>query len=203
MRNISTFLLDELEKDHYAFALIINLGGYGNLTSWGTQIDTAIPRGMNPGKIKYGTSNIIDSFTCSFDDTDKALYLAHKFSSTGKMEVKEYPISVIIAVINPDTSIIIGQTEVFNGFYSEWDYSPQHFSIRAISSLDKFKYPTNRISSSSCLVKQFKDWQCQYSGTATYCDRNFKTCHDYGNDANFRGFKWLPTLVNKQIRFST
>lgn len=198
MRNISPQLLAAFGAESYSYALLVYVGGTNKTyTSWATAVGGE-PRAMKPKNIKYSNANIVDSFDCIFDDTDMALFNAHQQINPSMVE---HSLIVKIAAISSET--ISAESIAFLGNYSEWSYSSQEFTIKALSVLDRLRYPTNRISSSSCQVKKFKDQYCGYTGGATSCNRTYEQCFQYLNEDNFRGFRWLPTLTNKKIRFST
>ena len=40
---------------------------------------------------------------------------------------------------------------------------------------------------------------CQYTGVQTVCDKSWKMCNKYGNDARYRGFRYMSELEDKVI----
>lgn len=46
----------------------------------------------------------------------------------------------------------------------------------------------------------FKDTYCGYTGTAIVaCDKSYDTCNSIGNSINFGGFRFLPSIQDKEI----
>jgi len=45
----------------------------------------------------------------------------------------------------------------------------------------------------------FKGVECAYVGAGLTCDQSYERCQTYNNTVNFGGFRFLPSLVNKQI----
>jgi len=41
--------------------------------------------------------------------------------------------------------------------------------------------------------------QCLYAGGETWCDRTYARCLVLGNTDNFGGFRWLPSIIDKEI----
>ena len=46
---------------------------------------------------------------------------------------------------------------------------------------------------------EFKSARCGYSGAATWCDQSYARCLELSNSANYRGYRFVPSLANKQI----
>ena len=53
--------------------------------------------------------------------------------------------------------------------------------------------PKQRFLKDHCRYKEFKGAECGYSGPETTCNRTFKQCVEYGNQARFGGFPGIPT----------
>jgi hypothetical protein len=45
----------------------------------------------------------------------------------------------------------------------------------------------------------FKSTRCGYVGAETWCDHSWERCIALNNKINFRGLRWLPYLIDKQI----
>ena len=41
--------------------------------------------------------------------------------------------------------------------------------------------------------------QCLYAGAETWCDRTYARCTVLGNTDNFGGFRWLPSIIDKEV----
>lgn len=60
--------------------------------------------------------------------------------------------------------------------------------------LYNYRCPTDMYLKDHCRFREFKGPECQYSGSASSCDRTFKTCISYGNQRRFGGFPGLGAL---------
>ena len=89
--------------------------------------------------------------------------------------------------------------EFIRGFISSWELSSDNqvrISVKNEAMLWAKK--TLRIHSSSC-PWVFKGTECGYSGTATWCDRNYARCGELLNTDNYGGFRFLPSIMEKEI----
>ena len=89
--------------------------------------------------------------------------------------------------------------EFIRGFISSWELSSDNqvrISIKNEAMLWAKK--TLRIHSSSC-PWVFKGTECGYSGTATWCDRNYARCGELLNTDNYGGFRFLPSIMEREI----
>ncbi|GAI73202.1 unnamed protein product, partial [marine sediment metagenome] len=41
--------------------------------------------------------------------------------------------------------------------------------------------------------------ECGYGGGETWCDRTYARCVVLANSDNFGGFRWLPSIVDKEV----
>ena len=89
--------------------------------------------------------------------------------------------------------------EFIRGFISSWELSSDNnvrISVKNEAMLWAKK--TLRIHSSSC-PWVFKGTECGYSGTATWCDKNYARCGELLNTDNYGGFRFLPSIMEKEI----
>ena len=88
---------------------------------------------------------------------------------------------------------------LFEGILDSWGISEDKLNLTVTNILSRWAQRTLSTHSSSCRWKQFKGEECGYVGAATWCDRTYARCLALGNEANFGGFKWLPSIVDKEI----
>ena len=88
---------------------------------------------------------------------------------------------------------------VFNGQIDSWDLTEEEISINVNSELARWSQNTQAIHSSSCRWKEFKGTECGYTGDETWCDRSYIRCDALNNTNNFGGFRWLPSIEDKDI----
>ena len=89
--------------------------------------------------------------------------------------------------------------EFIRGFISSWELSSDNqvrISVKNEAMLWAKK--TLRIHSSSC-PWVFKGTECGYTGTATWCDRNYARCGELLNTDNYGGFRFLPSIMEREI----
>lgn len=88
---------------------------------------------------------------------------------------------------------------LFQGTIDGWNLDEEEVSFTIASELVKWNQRTLSRHSASCRWKEFKGTECAYAGAEIWCDRTYTRCVALGNQANFGGFRWLPSIVNKQI----
>lgn len=88
---------------------------------------------------------------------------------------------------------------VFKGYINKFDLDEEWIDIQIISALAAWNRRIIRKQSSTCRWLKFKGEECGYSGAETWCDRTYARCDALGNTANYGGFRWLPSIVNKKI----
>lgn len=89
---------------------------------------------------------------------------------------------------------------VFRGLIDDWKMGDLHITIILKNELILWKKKTLRKSSALC-PWSFKGTECGYSGTDTTCDRTYNRCVALSNEANFGGFRWIPSVMEKEIQW--
>jgi hypothetical protein len=107
-------------------------------------------------------------------------------------------------LIDNDYSIVGNDyVQMFEGEIDDWNTDEEKLSIYAVNALTQWDKKTIRIHSSSCSWKVFKGEDkhspCFYDGNETWCDRTYARCQALGNTGNFGGFRWLPSITDKEI----
>ena len=88
---------------------------------------------------------------------------------------------------------------VFKGYLDSWKLDEEWIDVQIVSALEAWNRRIIRKSSSTCRWLKFKGEECGYSGEETWCDRTYARCSALGNTANYGGFRWLPSIMNKKI----
>jgi len=88
---------------------------------------------------------------------------------------------------------------IFEGEIDSWGLTESKVNITATNILSRWARRTLSVHSSSCRWKKFKGTECGYTGAQTWCDRSFSRCSALNNTSNFGGFRWLPSIVDKEI----
>jgi len=92
-----------------------------------------------------------------------------------------------------------GILTLFSGEIDDWTMTEGRLEITVASQFARWSRKTFRTHSSSCRWLVFKGPECGYSGPETWCDRSYDRCVQLGNQDNFGGFRWLPSLEQKNI----
>jgi hypothetical protein len=88
---------------------------------------------------------------------------------------------------------------LFQGTIDGWDLDEEKVSLTVASELVQWSQRTLAKHSSSCRWKKFKGTECTYAGAEAWCDRTYTRCAALSNQANFGGFRWLPSIIDKEI----
>jgi hypothetical protein len=202
MRDIDANILAELAKQELRPFLLLDLaigGSHYRYTDCDVPLyiedDTYEPRGFSFTRIGYSSETIVDSVDISVDNLDQVLTSLF-VGGTPQAE------TVILSLVVLDSSYeIVGATSaiVFQGRIDAWDLDEVTCSITVTSLFSQWSQHTLAKYSASCRWKQFKGAECGYSGGETWCDRTYARCQALGNTDNFGGFRWLPSIVDKEI----
>lgn len=92
-----------------------------------------------------------------------------------------------------------GVLTLFEGGLDAWTLNDKMLKIGAKSEMARWTQKPLSLHSVSCRWKQFKGTECGYAGEGTWCDRTYTRCEDLGNAPNFGGFRWLPSIMDKEI----
>jgi hypothetical protein len=104
-----------------------------------------------------------------------------------------------IALLDRDGSVI-GIATLFIGDIDAWDLDEERLKLTAVSVMNAWSQETLNLHSPSCRWKEFKNAAtCKYAGAETWCDRTYTRCSSLGNTANYGGFRWLPSIVDKVL----
>jgi hypothetical protein len=96
--------------------------------------------------------------------------------------------------------IIAGDSVVlFEGEIDRWQGPENEIEITVANIFSRWAQRTLAKQSASCRWKKFKGTECGYSGGQDWCDRTYTRCNALGNTASFGGFRWLPSIIDKEI----
>lgn len=87
----------------------------------------------------------------------------------------------------------------FEGGIDAWTIDGSQVKLAAKSEMARWTQRPLALHSVSCRWKDFKGIECGYSGAATWCDRTYTRCVELGNSDNFGGFRWLPSIMDKEF----
>jgi len=202
MRDIDSNILAELVKQELRPFLLLDLAIDGSHYRY-TDCDVPLalggnsyePRGFTFGNISYGSDVIVDSVDIVIDNLDQVLTSLF-VGGTPQGETVTLALVVLTAAYE-----IAGATSVtlFQGQVDAWDLNEETCSITVTSLFSQWSQRTLAKYSASCRWKEFKGTECGYSGGETWCDRTYARCQVLGNTNNFGGFRWLPSIIDKEI----
>lgn len=160
------------------------------------------PREFEFTGARYSMSNIVDRVTVTVDNLDDELTAAFLAG-----EAEDAPADLSCVLLD-DEALGDGRLEfiggeaatIFPGHIDDWSWSAERSVVVTIASpLAAWGRTFSSLHSSSCRYRRFKGARCGYSGEETWCDRSYARCRELGNTDNFGGFRWLPSLEEKEI----
>jgi hypothetical protein len=89
--------------------------------------------------------------------------------------------------------------QMFYGIVGEWKIlGDTKVEITIVNEFIYWNKKSLRNHSPSCQWA-FKGVECKYAGGADWCDKSFDRCSNINNDENYGGFRWLPSIADKEI----
>ena len=159
------------------------------------------PHGFEVGSVSHSKNTIVDSADFTIDDINETL----KGLFVGNTPEGEGSELVLRLVILDSDYAIVGESSgeeslvLFEGELDDWEIDEGDLSIRVVSAASRWAERTLGKQAGTCRWKVFKGTECAYAGGETWCDRTYTRCTALLNTANFGGFRWLPSLVDKDI----
>lgn len=152
------------------------------------------PRGAKLEPIRYSLGNVVDSMKIQIDNLDSALTAAFV---SGTPQGDTVTLQLVLA---SNTKLAQpGEVTLFQGIIDGWNLDEESISFTVASELVQWTQRTLAKHSASCRWKAFKGTECAYAGVEAWCDRSYTRCVGLGNQANFGGFRWLPSIVDKEL----
>lgn len=152
------------------------------------------PGGFDLGRTEYSISPIVDKISCEMDNANRTLS-----STVLIMEVRGRRFLVRLAALNQNMAVI-GTVILFDGIIDSIRVNKKSVKFDIYNHMILWKKLIPRRTHQSTCTWVFKDIAtCKYIGQATTCDKSYDQCLSYGNDLNFGGFRWLPSVSNKDI----
>jgi len=88
---------------------------------------------------------------------------------------------------------------IFEGNLGNWWLDEEKISFTVTNQFSQWNQTTLNRHSPSCRWKKFKGIECGYEGSETWCNRTYARCQALDNTANFGGYRWLPSIVDKNV----
>jgi len=151
------------------------------------------PAAIDFGAVNYAPSGAVDTMKIGFPNID----LGMSAVVLGQDVIGK---TVIVTVVILDTTdfAVVDTFESFRGIVDDWALDEDQVTFDLVNELILWRKETLRTASSSC-PWPFKGDECGYSGGETACDRTYNRCTALGNTDNFGGFRFLPSIMEKDI----
>jgi hypothetical protein len=150
------------------------------------------PIGMKIGSIATAAIMSADKVTLEIDDTNLGISaILLNEDARNKAAV------ITFGAVGSDFQII-ASAEMFRGFIDGWELKEPTAEITIVNEFILWRKKTLRTAQATC-PWLFKGTECTYAGAETWCDRSYERCQTLSNDANFGGFRFLPSIMDKEI----
>lgn len=152
------------------------------------------PRGFKHDGARYSMGNIVDRVTLEIDNLDQTL--SAEFIGE---DPQGSAVSLKEVVLNSDNQVLGNPVTWFSGTIDEYEVDEEKIRISVVGPNYAWSRRTTSRHPSSCRWRVFKGTECEYAGTYTFCDRSYARCKALLNTNNFGGFRWLPSIENKEV----
>lgn len=201
MRSIGSNIITELESEElrpfYLLDMDIDSTNY-RYTDCDIPINLTnmfYPRGFRSDGAFYSMANIVDKTRIEIDNLDNVLTSVFVGGTPQGSDV-----SLSLVVLDSSYDIVDSTSvTIFQGEIDSWELAEDKVNIEVASIFSKWSQKTLSKHGASCRWKVFTGSECGYSGAETWCDRTYARCTELSNTANFGGFRWLPSIVDKEI----
>lgn len=152
------------------------------------------PRGARLEAARYSLNTVVDSIRIELDNLDDALTAAFVAGTPqgGEVILKQ-------AILDANNEPMLNQVTWFHGEIDEWGLDEEKVTFTVTSELVKWNQQTLAKHSATCRWRKFKGTRCAYAGAETWCDRTYVRCVALANQVNFGGFRFLPSLMDREI----
>lgn len=152
------------------------------------------PRGVEFESIEQGSNLSVDQCTVLIPNVDSnvsdALLAANRLGNG---------VFLYIAALNASGAAIATDL-LWRGLLDDYNISQQYATLELVNELIHWQKQTLRKTTASC-PWVFKGTECTYSGVETSCDKTYERCEVLANTDNFGGFRWLPSVTEKDVRW--
>jgi len=154
-------------------------------------------RGFRFQSATYSAGRIVDQVQIEIDNLDSVMTSVFVDGTPQDEDV------LLMMVVVDDDGTLVEDTDpeiiIFDGQIDSWVLDEEKLKVTVTSALSKWSQKTLSKHPKSCRWKVFKGTECQYAGGETWCDRTYARCIALSNTANYGGFRFLPSLVDKAI----
>ena len=153
------------------------------------------PLGFKFSNVRYSLSNIVDKVDIEIDNLDMvqtAIFV------DGTPQGSDVVLSLVVLDANLKV-VNASAVTLFEGEIDTWNLNERRLSVTVTSIFYNWGQRTLSKHSPSCRWKAFKSTECGYVGAADWCDRTYTKCATLSNTTNYGGFRWLPSIVDREI----
>ena len=201
MRKFAPAILSALEADELRAFLLLEMDLDGTWYRY-TNCDVPIrargvrfePFPFTAQPLGYDMNKIVTSARIDLDTSDQTLtsLFVGGTPQPGTVELR-------YVLLDSDYAIISNPITLFIGTLDKWTMTETLVKVTVANELKTWDRKTLYKHPASCRWKIFKGDECKYVGAATWCDRSYTRCAALGNTAHFGGFRWGPSLEDKDI----
>ncbi len=164
--------------------------------------NTYNPRGFQFQPVKYSMGQIVDKLTFSIDNLDSV------FTALFTGSTPQGSAATLKMVVLDSSYQIVGDSAItlFEGELDSWELTENQLKATVTSLFHQWSQTTLSKHSPSCRWKVFNSStvgssgaECASTAGSTWCDRTYSRCIELSNSTNFGGFRFLPSLVDKEI----
>jgi hypothetical protein len=163
-------------------------------------VEVYSPNMFEFGSISLSTSQIVDNVDITILDvanTYKGIFIEQEYIQGSRF--------TLFMVLLDDSRVPIGEDlnyriVLFDGTLDSWDLDEELIKVKITNQLYQWERRTLRKHSATCGWRTFGSSPCPHilqSGES--CDREYNQCSQWGHTAYFGGFRFLPSLVDKDI----
>jgi len=157
------------------------------------------PRGMSFDDVKMSNNTAIAEMSFKIDDIDH--FFLEVLGERGNTQPK---CEISLGLIDKVTWQLISLSSLFAGYLNVWSVESNSASITIASDKAAWNLEPTAKYSPSCRWRTYGGTECGYDAVpGTLCGRTYQDCLSRNNQANFGGFRWLPSLQNKKIWWGT
>jgi len=200
MRTLETDFETAIENYNQHLVILVDLEFTSTYRYCNSDIDTwyssnkYTARGLEISPSIFNINMQIDKTTITLDNVDLVMTAIIE-----NQEVRSKRVTIRAASLN-DLGKVVAQEIIFLGIVDSANYNSEKaiFSVFNILAFWQRKVPRRKYSP-KCQW-EFKDTtNCKYAGVQTWCDKTYSRCTTLNNIVNFGGFRWISSLIDKDI----
>lgn len=208
MRTIDSSIVSQLEAEELRPFYLLSMDVDGTVYRY-TDCDVSIylsnvydSLGFSFNAVEYSTGGIVDSLTIEIDNVDQvqtSLFVG------GTPQGGELILSQV--VLDSSYEIVGGASiTLFEGEIDSWELDGQVLKVTATSIFAQWSRNTISRHAASCRWQVFNSStlgtsgvECGSTAGASWCDRTYARCSALNNTSSYGGFRWLPSIEDKEI----